>query len=313
MDVPAVSNVLGTLGAVCWSIQVKLESPHRSASLLTKTMQLIPQIVINYRRHHATGLQPSMMMLWAWAGVPLGVYNIVENFNIALRVQPQILTILSMVTWIQCRYYQEGWSVSKSMITLLPVAIAMGGSQAALIVGLRILLVSRQVRWPMYLMATLSAALLAAGVLCHYWDIWTHRTVRGISFLFVGIDAAGDLFSLISIFFQPRLDIPGLAIYGTELCLWLGIFACGGYYNLLPRIRKNRIDRQRRTDPPSRDGGARQAENARNDISLHDMPSSTSVFRTASARADGLRARAAGTGPVADQTGPAGSTFSADP
>lgn len=199
------------------------------------------------------------------------------------------------------------------MITLLPVAIAMGGSQAALIVGLRILLVSRQVRWPMYLMATLSAALLAAGVLCHYWDIWTHRTVRGISFLFVGIDAAGDLFSLISIFFQPRLDIPGLAIYGTELCLWLGIFACGGYYNLLPRIRKNRIDRQRRTDPASRDGGARQAENARNDISLHDMPSSTSVFRTASARADGLRARAAGTGPVADQTGPAGSTFSADP
>lgn len=84
-----------------------MESPHRSASLLTKTMQLIPQIVINYRRHHATGLQPSMMMLWAWAGVPLGVYNIVENFNIALRVQPQILTILSMVTWIQCRYYQE--------------------------------------------------------------------------------------------------------------------------------------------------------------------------------------------------------------
>lgn len=48
-----------------------------------------------------------MMMLWAWAGVPLGVYNIVEEFNIALRIQPQILTFLSLVTWIQCYYYQK--------------------------------------------------------------------------------------------------------------------------------------------------------------------------------------------------------------
>jgi len=46
-------------------------------------------------------------MLWAWAGVPLGVYNISEGFNVALRVQPQILTALSLVTWVQCRHYQR--------------------------------------------------------------------------------------------------------------------------------------------------------------------------------------------------------------
>ena len=54
-------------------------------------------------------------------------------------------------------------------------------------------------QWPLILMASLSAALLAAGVLRHYWDIYVHRTVRGISFIFVGIDAAGDLFSLVSV------------------------------------------------------------------------------------------------------------------
>lgn len=48
-----------------------------------------------------------MMMMWAWAGVPLGVYNIAEGFNIALRIQPQILTLLSLVTWIQCFYYER--------------------------------------------------------------------------------------------------------------------------------------------------------------------------------------------------------------
>ena len=47
MDVPIVANVLGTLVAVFWSIQ------------------LIPQIVVNYRRHNATGLQPSMVQIFS--------------------------------------------------------------------------------------------------------------------------------------------------------------------------------------------------------------------------------------------------------
>jgi len=48
-------------------------------------------------------------------------------------------------------------------------------------------------------MAVLSAFLLALGVGWHYVDIYRNRTVRGISFLFVAIDAAGDLFSLLSL------------------------------------------------------------------------------------------------------------------
>ena len=53
-----------------------------------------------------------MMLLWAAAGVPLGAYNITEGFNIALRIQPQILTLLSLVTWGQCCYWRKvsGWS-----------------------------------------------------------------------------------------------------------------------------------------------------------------------------------------------------------
>ncbi|KAK0648529.1 PQ loop repeat-domain-containing protein [Cercophora newfieldiana] len=288
MDVPAAANVLGTLGAVCWSIQ------------------LIPQIVVNYRRHHAIGLQPSMMMLWAWAGVPLGVYNIVEEFNVALRVQPQILTFLSLVTWIQCYYYQRKWSVIKSLLVTVPLAILMGGIQAALIIALRIS-VSRHVEWPMTLMAVLSAALLAAGVLRHYWDIWMNRTVRGISFLFVGIDAAGDLFSMLSLFFQPKLDILGLVIYGTELVLWLGVFACGGYYNFFPWIRQKWF-----TDK-SRHSRSDQVDSATATVALHDMPSSTSVFRTAtSGEPDGLRPRA-GASIHMNSNGQAETSLHADP
>lgn len=57
----------------------------------------------------------------------------------------------------------------------------------------------RGLSWPFTLMAVLSALLLAMGVGWHYVDIYRTRTVRGISFLFVAIDAAGDLFSLLSL------------------------------------------------------------------------------------------------------------------
>ena len=180
MNIPVAANSLGTIGAVCWSIQ------------------LLPQIVINYRRHHTTGLQPSMMLLWASAGVPLGVYNIIEDFNVALRVQAQILTFMSLITWAQCCYYGMQWHVSTCLGSVTALGGFMGGVEAALIFALKAA-AAKDIKWPSVLMAVLAAVLLAAGVLRHYWDIYTHRTVRGISFIFVGIDAAGDLFSLISI------------------------------------------------------------------------------------------------------------------
>ncbi|KAH0529762.1 hypothetical protein TsFJ059_004470 [Trichoderma semiorbis] len=274
MDNPVAANVLGTAGAVCWSVQ------------------LIPQIIINYRRHNTTGLQPSMMMLWACAGVPLGVYNITKNFNIALRIQPQILTLLSLGTWAQCRYYDKKWPISCCLFVAIPIALLMAGIQVGLIFALRAAH-SKHLTWPDTLMAVLSVAFLAAGVLRHYWDIYVHRSVRGISFIFVGIDAAGDLFSLISVFFQPKLDVLGMVIYGTELVLWIGVFACGGYFNLLPWVKQNLKMRSEPDGSPSAsDMSADPATQPSHNISLRNMPSSTSVFRTPSSEFAVARARA---------------------
>lgn len=158
----------------------------------------------------------------------------------------------------------------------------MAGIQASLIVGLRVAK-AHHVQWPMTLMAVLSATLLAAGVLRHYWDIWIHRTVRGISFIFVAIDAGGDLFSLLSIFFQSTLDIKGIIIYATELTLWLGVFACGGYFNLLPYVKKMLQAYGCWMEPQGkRDHTTTQPRNYVQGIAMNDIPSSTSVFRTPS-------------------------------
>lgn len=127
-----------------------------------------------------------MMLLWAAAGVPLGVYNIVEEFNVALRIQPQILTALSLVTWAQCLYYEKvvppdvvvyivltakkKYSVPKCIAAVAPLLLAFSGIETGLIFALKAAK-SHGLEWPLILMAVLSACLLAAGVLRHYWDI----------------------------------------------------------------------------------------------------------------------------------------------
>lgn len=53
------------------------------------------------------GLQSTMMLLWSFAGIPLGVYTIAQDLNVALQIQPQLLTALSLITWGQCLYYKK--------------------------------------------------------------------------------------------------------------------------------------------------------------------------------------------------------------
>lgn len=233
-----------------------------------------------------------MMLLWAIAGVPLGVYNIVENFNVALRIQPQILTFLSLVTWAQCKYYSYKWPWQRIVGAVVPIALLMGGLEAGLIFAL--MRAKRDgVLWPLTLMAVLAALLLCAGVGRHYWDIWKMRTVRGISFVFVGIDALGDLTSLISVSFQPKLDILAMMIYGSELVLWIGVFVLGGVYNLWPWLRK-KIDRDRRGELEGEhvaggEGVERARSTALEEVSVGRRPSASSstVFRTASVSVSG--------------------------
>lgn len=217
MNVPKIANTLGTLGAVCWSIQ------------------LIPQIIINYRRHDTEGLRRSFMVIWALAGAPLAVFNVVQNQNIALVIQPQILTLLSLVTWTQCCYYGSKWPITRCVMIIIPLLAVMAGAEIGLIYGLRIAQ-QRDVQWPTTLMGVLAGVLLCAGVSCEYYDIWKTGSVRGISFLFCGIDAAGDIFSLASVIFQSHYDYVAIALYAAEFVWWAGIFACGGYYRLYPWI-----------------------------------------------------------------------------
>lgn len=162
----------------------------------------------------------------------------------------------------------------------------MGAIQAGLIIGIRHAK-ERDIEWPVILKAVASAVLLAAGVSRHYVDVYVHRTVRGISFIFVGINALGHVFSMVSVIFQPTLDVMGMVIYATELALWMGIFICGAYYNLVPWLRGSGVGAEGDATVPTELGQAGTA--VASGIALYDLPSSTSVFRTPSGEFEVLR------------------------
>ncbi|KAK3080433.1 hypothetical protein LTS18_001435, partial [Coniosporium uncinatum] len=86
-SIPLAASVLGTIGTVFWCIQ------------------LCPQIWTNFRTKSTVGLPSTMMLMWAWCGLPFGVYAILQNLNIPLQVQPQCFCTLCMVTWGQCMVY----------------------------------------------------------------------------------------------------------------------------------------------------------------------------------------------------------------
>ena len=193
--------------------------------------QLIPQIIKNYRRHSTEGLHHTMYLSWAIAGIPLGVYNLARDFNVALKVQPHILIFLSLVTWAQCQYYGARWRPALVLGASAVAAAGIGGVECGLYFALREAR-RRGIEWPLILMAVLAAFLLMLGVLRYYWEIYKSRSVLGISFMFVLIDAGGDLVSILALLFEASIDPLGLVVYSVELGLWIGILALGAYYRL---------------------------------------------------------------------------------
>jgi uncharacterized protein with PQ loop repeat len=88
-SIPVAANVLGTIGTVCWCVQ------------------LIPQIWRNYRTKSTEGLPAAMMLIWSVSGVPFGVYAVAQRFNIPLIIQPQCFCVLCGVSWAQCMIYGQ--------------------------------------------------------------------------------------------------------------------------------------------------------------------------------------------------------------
>ncbi|KAK2463637.1 hypothetical protein APHAL10511_004388 [Amanita phalloides] len=187
-------NVLGTFGTVCW------------------TIQLVPQIVKSWCESSTRGLSPWLMLIWSLTGAFFGTYAIVQGLSIPLIIQPQLFTLLSLVSWAQCLYYDRGYSKLRAVSAALATMILIGTFEVGMVYAIRPSYAEGD-RKAVASFGILSSVLIAIGLLPQYWEIYKHRQVIGISLVFMSVDMAGGVFSDLSLAFRPEFDVLAAVVY----------------------------------------------------------------------------------------------------
>ncbi|TGJ88347.1 hypothetical protein E0Z10_g462 [Xylaria hypoxylon] len=159
------------------------------------------------------------------AGVPFGIYAVVQNFNIPIQVQPQIFMLLCLINWGQTLLYAHKWPLWKVLIVTIGTAATFAGVETALILTIRPVYKAGN-DTPIIVIGVVAAILLAAGLLPPYGEAWKRRgRIIGINFVFLTMDSLGAFFSLLSLVAQHTFDILGGVMYIVCILLEIGIFA----------------------------------------------------------------------------------------
>lgn len=200
-------NVLGTIGTVLWCIQ------------------LVPQIIRNYRVKDCTGFPPLMIFLWACSGVPFSIYFFGTDGSVPLRIQPQLFTFFCTISWIQTLYYPPvNMRRSKFLLYTGSFVLVAIGLEVGLILWLRPLYRGGK-EWPMTVIGVIASVLLALGLVPPYFELAKRRgRVVGINFVFLLMDSLGALFSMLSVV-VGNMDTMSLVLYAIVLVMELGIFS----------------------------------------------------------------------------------------
>ncbi|KAI0630547.1 PQ loop repeat-domain-containing protein [Trametes polyzona] len=190
----AAENALGTIGTICW------------------TIQLIPQVWKSWRTKSTEGLSEWLMLLWGFSGATLGVYAIVKNLNIPLIVQPQLFGTLSYISWAQCQYYGRKRSKWVAIAMYLGAMAFSAGFEIGMIYAVKPAYRGGNIR-PVQFFGIFSSVLIALALLPQYWEIYKYKEVVGISILFMLVDMLGGVFSDLSLAFKEEFDIVASVTY----------------------------------------------------------------------------------------------------
>ncbi|CAR24109.1 hypothetical protein ACU8KH_03849 [Lachancea thermotolerans] len=200
------ATALAIVGTVCWCVQ------------------LIPQIIFNFRRKNCEGFPPSMMFLWVVSGIPFAIYFMVTKGNVILQIQPHLFMVFSGISYAQCLYYPPvQWKWRKIALMLVVLAALDVGMEIGFTLWLRPLY-SRGTHWPSLIFGIVASVLLGLGLLPPYYELAKRQgRVIGINFLFLFIDSLGAWLSIVSVILG-NMDVMGIALYSVIAGLEIGIF-----------------------------------------------------------------------------------------
>ncbi|CAI4058108.1 hypothetical protein SKDZ_04G3150 [Saccharomyces kudriavzevii ZP591] len=201
------ATALATVATVCWCVQ------------------LIPQIIYNWKKKDCTGLPPLMMFLWVVSGIPFAIYFCVSKGNVILQVQPHLFMFFCSISFIQSCYYPPVSMARSKIVLIIATIIAVDvGMEVGFILWLRPLY-GKGVKWPDLIFGVSASVLLAVGLLPPYFELAKRKgRVVGINFAFLSIDSLGAWLSIISVILG-NMDIMGIILYSIVAGMELGIFA----------------------------------------------------------------------------------------
>ncbi|KAJ7576907.1 PQ loop repeat-domain-containing protein [Mycena floridula] len=219
----AAENALGTIGTICW------------------TIQLIPQVWKSWRAKSTDGLSHWLVLLWAISGPFLFIYAVVEKLSIPLILQPQLFSFLSLISWGQCLHYEKKFSTKLSVLVVVAILAVIGGFEAAMIQVIR----PHYPQEPSAVRAIqffgiFTSVLIAIALLPQYYEIHQRKEVVGISISFMLIDLAGALFSDLSLIFKAEFPPIAAVTYSVVFVMDIAVIIAAAILN--PRqARKRRI------------------------------------------------------------------------
>ncbi|KAJ6578534.1 PQ loop repeat-domain-containing protein [Mycena capillaripes] len=219
---PIAENVLGTMGAVCW------------------TVQLIPQVWKSWREKSTDGLSPWLVLLWGIAAGFLGAYAILLDLNVPLILQPQLFGFFSLLSWGQCQYYAQKRSTRTAAALTAGAMLVVGAFEVVMVFALRGAYstgTDAGLRGVQFL-GIASSVIISLALFPQYVEIWRLREVVGISVLFMVIDLLGGVFSDLSLVFKDKFDIIAAITY--SLVVVLDAFVILAALILNPRAAKRR-------------------------------------------------------------------------
>ncbi|KAI9638262.1 uncharacterized protein MKK02DRAFT_6739, partial [Dioszegia hungarica] len=191
---PAAEEGLAAVGAVLRSIQI------------------IPQIYKSYKTKSTHGLSSAFMLAWACTQLALGPYTIVQQFAIPLQIQPQAFAFFSAVSWSQCLHYGKEMSTIKAAACLVALLTVLAGAQVGSVFGLRAgRAAGTEVPVKVFGYLTWLRTFLSAPP--QFYKIYQLREVVGISFTLLSIDITGAIFSILSLLFRAKADIPAIVTF----------------------------------------------------------------------------------------------------
>ncbi|KIW11868.1 hypothetical protein PV08_09141 [Exophiala spinifera] len=222
-SIPTAANVLGTIGTICWCVQ------------------LLPQIYKSYRSQSTEGVPPAMMFLWSASGVPFGAYAISQNFNIPIQIQPQCFCLFCLVNWGQCLYYSRKWTAKNVFLVCAAILLLDGGLQGLLVWLLRRAYREKNLEWPTTMIGAVAFVLLISGYIPIPFELIKRRgRVIGIDFLFLAIDWFGAFFSLMSLATQNSFDPLFGTLYALCAIIEMSMFISHGIWIFRTRRLRKR-------------------------------------------------------------------------